>query len=254
MPLDVYLLPAWTSSETLANRVVVVIDLLRATTTITQALSAGAREVIPCLEVNDAQELAAHWRQEPGRGAAVLGGERGGQRIPGFDLGNSPAEYTAESVGGKTVLFTTTNGTRAMQLCRQARRVLLGSFNNLSALAAELRGERDVALLCAGTQGFVTAEDVYFAGALVDAFLADRSEPIPQNDEAVLARAAWKGIVGREVPERLASHLQESRGGRNLARLGMQDDILWAARIDTIGLVAELQLREWRIRGRHASP
>jgi 2-phosphosulfolactate phosphatase len=247
MPLDVYLLPAWTNPADLTNRVVVVIDLLRATTTITQALAAGACEVIPCLEVAEAQTLADQWRKEPSCGGVVLGGERGGQRIPGFDLGNSPAEYTAESVGGKTVIFTTTNGTRAMQLCRQARRVLLGSFNSFSALVAELQGERDLALLCAGTAGLVTAEDVYFAGALVDAFLAN-GLGVPQNDEAVLARVAWRGLAGRETAERLASHLHDSRGGRNLAQLGMQDDILWAARIDTIDVVAELHPRDWRIR------
>src|SRR5205823_10380648 len=141
-------------------KTVVVIDVLRATTTIVHALAAGAREVVPCLEVEDARRIAA----ELGK-AAILGGERRGLPIPGFDVGNSPAEYTRQRVGGKTVVFTTTNGTRAMQRCKFASRVLLGAFVNFSAVCRELAVVDHVALVCAGTDGHVTREDTLLAGA-----------------------------------------------------------------------------------------
>src|SRR5687768_3032349 len=120
--LDVHFLPELTSPEELAGGVVVVIDVLRASTTITYALAAGARELIPCLEIDDAR--AAATKLPPAQ--VVLGGERQGLPIAGFDLGNSPRDYTPERVGGKTVVFTTTNGTKAMLQCRQAARVLIG--------------------------------------------------------------------------------------------------------------------------------
>ncbi len=109
--LNVHTLPSHVSEEELADSAVVVIDLLRASTTICQALASGAREVVPFLEVDAALAAAA---AELRRGDIVLGGERRGGKIPGFDLGNSPAEYTREAVGGRRVFITTTNGTRAM--------------------------------------------------------------------------------------------------------------------------------------------
>ncbi len=98
----------------------------------------------------------------------VLGGERKGCRIEGFDLGNSPSEYTPETVGGKTLVFTTTNGTKAMLCCRQAEHVLLGSFVNFLAVGRELSTlRRPIHLLCAGTRGQITREDAALAGSLV---------------------------------------------------------------------------------------
>ena len=142
--IDVYLLPALLSRRSLAGKIVVVIDVLRATTTIVHALAAGAKEVVPCLEVEEARRVAGELGSE-----AITGGERGGKQIPGFDLGNSPAEYSRERVAGKTVVFTTTNGTRAMLCCKQARRVLLGAFVNFSAVCRELAEARaDRASLC----------------------------------------------------------------------------------------------------------
>src|SRR5262249_5944787 len=147
--LCVHLLPSLTTPADLAGGLAVVIDVLRASTTICHALAAGAKEVIPCLEVEEARERAN--RYVPGD--AVLGGERGGLRIEGFDLGNSPREYTPTTVGGRTVLFTTTNGTRAMRQCTEAARVVIGAFVNLSPVCREveraLMAGRDAHLLCA---------------------------------------------------------------------------------------------------------
>ena len=242
MSLDVIFLPTLVNAKDLAERTVVVIDVLRATTTITQAIAVGATEVIPCLEVVDALQLATTFTTE-----FVLGGERGGKRIDGFDLGNSPAEYTAASVGGRTLIFTTTNGTRALQACHNAKQVLLGSFNNLSSLVARLRNAANITLLCAGTNGRITREDVLLAGAVIHRLGDDVQKFLPWNDETFLAAAAYAEIAGRE-PQLLQEHLLESRGGRNLARLGMKDDVHFAAQIDTTTVIAELRIPELRIR------
>ena len=138
----------------------VVIDLLRATTTITYALAAGAERVIPCGEMDEALRIREELAGRQPKVAALLGGERGGLKIEDFDLGNSPGEFTAERVAGRTIVFTTTNGTRAMLHCRQAERVLLGALVNLRAVAASAYTEdmhilsrhtgRDHARGCAG--------------------------------------------------------------------------------------------------------
>jgi 2-phosphosulfolactate phosphatase len=145
--IDVYLLPALVDPVELEGKAVVVIDVLRATTTIVHALAAGTSEVAPCEEIEDAKKLAATLGSK-----AVLSGEREGLPIPGFDLGNSPAEFTRDRVAGKTLVFTTTNGTRAMHRCRHAARVLLGAFVNFST-ATDHRPWRRPAACLRGSRG-----------------------------------------------------------------------------------------------------
>jgi 2-phosphosulfolactate phosphatase len=239
--IDVYLLPDLVEPAGLAGKTVVVIDVLRATTTIIHALSAGAVEVVPCLEIAEARRIAA----EVGRDL-ILGGERGGLPIPGFDLGNSPAEYTPQRVAGKTVVFTTTNGTRAMQRCKLADRVLLGAFVNFSAICRELAGIAQIALLCAGTDGHVTREDTLLAGAIVVDLT--RAKRIRLNDQALLAADAWQTAVRLMTDRPLGMMLRDSRGGRNLIDTGQENDIDLAAQIDKFDFVPQLDLTAWRIR------
>ncbi len=266
--IDVYLLPALVEPAALAGKVAVVIDVLRATTTIVHALANGATQVIPCLEVAEAVEQAsslAHPDQagtlnlrEQARTLVQRGGERGGRQIPGFDLGNSPAEYRRDVVAGKTIVFTTTNGTRAMQRCRQARRVLLAAFVNFSALCRELAGEAEVVLVCAGTGGQVTREDTLLAGAVVSDLAEHGAAGNPQgahaprspilNDQAEIAADAWQTAVRGLTDRPLGVLLTDSRGGRNLIEIGQEHDIEIAAQIDRFDIVPELDLATWRIR------
>ncbi len=249
--LHVHLLPALVEPEELAASTVVVIDVLRASTTINQALAEGATAVIPCLEVEEARRIAANLPT----GLAVLGGEREGLRIPNFDLGNSPSEYRPETVAGKTVVFTTTNGTRAMMACRAARRVLVGAFVNWSAVCKILPEGGPIHLLCSGTRGRITREDALFAGAVVERLLAlEVVDELALNDQASLARAAWRDAAGSEraaakgpSPAVLAAQLRLTNGGRNLKGIGLERDIDDAARIDLLNLVAEVDLESWRI-------
>lgn len=237
--INVHLLPDLVESQQLAGRTVVVIDVLRATTTIAHALSAGAGEITPCLSVTEARRLA----QEQGDDV-LLGGERDGLKIDGFDLGNSPLEYTAEKVAGRKIIFTTTNGTRAMNHARGAARVLLGSFVNLSAVCDALPSH--VELLCAGTHGKVSRDDALVAGAMV-AKLTEGQEP-SGNDQAHLVAEAWRAAVGESWDaDSLAEQLRSTQAGKNVASIGHDADIVAAAQIDKFDIAAELNLATGRI-------
>jgi len=243
--LNVHLLPDLVPPAALAGRTVVVIDVLRATTTICHALAAGAVAVVPCLEIDEARAKA----EELGRANVVLGGERRGLKIEGFDLGNAPTEYMPATVGGKTVVFTTTNGTRAMRHAAQAAEILIGAFANLSAVVTELRSRNAIDLVCAGTGGAITAEDVLFAGAVVErlteAVIGGTTNRYELNDQARLARDAWRTAEGAATP--LKAVLRECQGGRNLIAEGFDADIDTAAQIDTFDFVPRLDLGTGRI-------
>ncbi len=213
MQINVYFLPQLVEPQRLAGGVTVVIDVLRATTTIAAALAAGAREVVPCLEVADARSAAANLPA----GQAVLGGERHGLRIEDFTLGNSPREYTLESVGGKTLVITTTNGTRAMLHAREADEVWLASFVNLAAVVAASAGRERLDILCSGTDGQITREDVLLAGAIAARLTAGVAAEL--NDQAAIARAAWLQVAeGPIAQSRSGGRWQCGNYGGNCSR------------------------------------
>ena len=236
--LHVHMLPDLVPHGELAHATVVVIDVLRATTTISAALANGAHEIFPCPDLEKARQLAAGMEPRP-----LLGGERGGLKIDGFDLGNSPAEYGPEVVAGRQIVFTTTNGTRAMSASLDADRVLLGAFVNYSAMLEMLEhDENPVHLLCAGTNGEITQEDLLLAGALVEG-LSDQGR-IPANDGALTALQAWRALP----EENLVHALQESHGGKNLQELDFHEDIELAAERDRWPAVGLLDPQTMTIR------
>lgn len=160
-----HLLPKHFSPDQLTGGIVVAIDILRASSTISTALANGAESVIPCEQVEQAYQIREQFPED----STILGGERNGVIIDGFDLGNSPGDYSSNQVSGKKVLFTTTNGTRAIHRCRKAKAVFIGSFLNLSAVARKLRQYTEpIHLVCAGTDGRITTEDCLFAGAIAE--------------------------------------------------------------------------------------
>ena len=221
-----------------------VIDVLRATTTIVHALGAGASEVLPCQEVKEARELAAR-----SKGLVLLGGERRGLPIHGFDLGNSPAEYTAERVADRTIVMTTTNGTRSLIYCTGASQVIIGAFVNLTAVCLALAHETNIHLLCAGTRNEITREDVLLAGAIVDRLHAENMESRECNDQAAIAREAWQAEArDLAAKSQLNRALRNTRGGRNLLAIGQQADIEIAAEIDKFDIVPRLDRADWAIR------
>ncbi len=167
MKLDVLLGEAAVVPADVADRIVVVIDVLRAATTVAQALTHGARAVIPFESVDDAAQCAKSMDQD----AVRLGGERRMMRIPGFDFGNSPMEYMPDAVRGRTIVYTTTNGTRALTATHGARAVLFAGFVNtqatVDAVCALAEDVADIAVVCAGTDRRLALEDVVCAGRLV---------------------------------------------------------------------------------------
>ncbi len=233
----VHLLPELVPAGALAGGLAVVIDVLRATTTIVHALAAGCKAVLPCAEVDEARERAGGMRV----GRVLLGGERGGAPLPGFDLGNSPREYTAQVCRGNTLVLTTTNGTRALLRAAEAERVLVAGFVNYSAVCEQLRHDlRPVHVVCAGTDGGVALEDTLLAGALVD-FLCQLGEA-RLNDAA---RLAWDSFENQG--QVLLGALEVSAGGAILRRLGYDEDIRAAAHVDHFALVPELRRDPLRV-------
>jgi len=241
-PIRVHLLPGLFEPQELRGGVAVVIDVLRATTTLAHALEAKAARVVPCGDIDEARQTAAKLPA----GSALLGGERGGLKIAGFDLGNSPAEYIAETVAGKTVVFTTTNGTRALLRAREADRIVTVAFANLNAVVAWLaRQARAVHLVCAGTDGHITLEDVLCAGAIAWGLRQSSPACDTSDDGAGLALGLWENR-GSDY-DRLVETLRAGRGGRNLVELGHDADIVTAARFDTTAIVPELSRHPWQI-------
>ncbi len=250
--LNVYALPELAEPEELAGGIAVVIDVLRASTTIVYALEAGAREVIPVVKVDQAREIAEQFPPDE----VVLGGERNGLRIEGFELGNSPTEYAASRVARRTVVFTTTNGTRAMHRARAAERILIGAFVNATAIVEELVDQEQIHLICSGTRGEAGQDDLLLAGMLVERIRQRGGLVYEQNARAISTRQTWleafalpQALGGEPLqPERLAEQLRKSIGGRNLARIGLEADILAAAGIDLFRGVPEFDPEKSRIR------
>jgi len=217
----------------------VVFDVLRATSTMVNALGNGAAAIIPAVDIEEALRMR---RAEP---AILLAGEREGVRIQptltggvAFDLGNSPREFTRASVRGRTVVMTTTNGTRALRACTGARKVMLGSFLNLSATSAFIEQEAPAHLLlvCSGTQEEAAYEDVLGAGGLCEA-LWPKYAGKAVSDSALVARRLFEIEQGD-----LTAALARTRNGRRLSAMPeLREDVPFCAQRDTHGLVAEMK-------------
>jgi 2-phosphosulfolactate phosphatase len=232
----VHLVPQLAAGR-LGGALAVAIDVLRATTTIVHALAAGCTCVRPCAEVDEAQKIADHLPA----GKVLLGGERGGRPLPGFDLGNSPREYTPSRCKGTTLVLTTSNGTRAVLRAAEAERVLIAAFVNFSAVCEQIRGEeRPLHIVCAGSEGEPCLEDTLLAGALIDV-LCEEME-VRLNDSA---RLAWDCFENHG--RILAGALEISKGGTHLREIGYADDIAAAAEVDRFALVPELRREPLRI-------
>ncbi|MFP6764807.1 MAG: 2-phosphosulfolactate phosphatase [Planctomycetaceae bacterium] len=228
--LTVHLLPSLFEPADLQGGTAVMIDVLRASTTITHALAGGAAQIVPCSTIDEAQAIRT------ATDGCLLGGERGGEIIPGFDLGNSPAAYARDVVSGQTIAFTTTNGTRALLRSSQAAQILVGTFPNLDAVVGHLESaDRPVHLVCAGTDGFVSTEDTLFAGAVCDRL--ELKADFVFNDAARLAQSHWQ--VCSRTEEALFKAILAGRGGQNVNRLGAVEDIRAATSRNGFDLVPE---------------
>lgn len=214
--------------RSLAGEAAVVIDVLRATTTIAAALASGAACIIPVASIEEARRVAAC------RPGAVLGGERAGLPQDGFTAGNSPLEYTPELVYGRSVILTTTNGTRALEATRAAGpdAVATGALVNASVVAQwMLDVGRDVTLVCAGTEGEFSLEDASGAGCIIARCCALRGE-VSLTDAARASLLLWERYA--EDPVRL---MWDSRHGQKLRDLGFCPDLTYCASIDRLNVL-----------------
>jgi 2-phosphosulfolactate phosphatase len=231
MKLDVYFTPAGLNAGDLTGRGVIVIDVLRASTTIVSAIANGAKAVIPAASSEEAVRLTANLEKN----TVVLAGERRLQRIEGFNLGNSPREITGESVGGKTVFLATTNGTPALVSVAGADPVMVGGAINFTAAAARAAGifmERgDLAIICAGREKRFALEDAYTAGRFVKALRKGNTRKVALNDAASVALdLAGKYKTWLEA-------FEASEAARLLKEVDLAEDVTWAARADRFDVV-----------------
>jgi 2-phosphosulfolactate phosphatase len=237
MHVDVALSPAEIDhlpERDLRGATCVVLDVLRATSSIVTGLAHGAAGFWPAQTIEEALALR---RGLPG---ALLGGERGGERIDGFDLGNSPLEY--RELAGREVITTTTNGTLALRACRGAAEVIAGALLDLDAVAARLRraNAAEVLIVCAGTHREGALEDVYAAGALIEALA-----PQSLADAAQVALAVSSSAGGDAL-----GVLRGSRNGRTLIEKGRADEVAWCAQRSlwpVIGVVRDGWIRPERV-------
>lgn len=234
MRLDVFLTPGELSNADISGRTAVVIDVLRAGSSIVEALASGARAIFPVGSIEEALRLA----NTLGRGDVLLSGERRCLPIEGFDLGNSPAEFTAERVAGKTVVMTTTNGTHAMSLTGGAERVFIGSTLNLAAIVEELvRSESEPVLVCSGRERHFSLEDAVAAGVIVRRLLASRPGERRLNDGALAALE----LAGRFELD--ADFFARTAGGQAITNAGLAEDLAFCAQLDRHALLPILQQR-----------
>ena len=215
---------AFTPDEGGAAPTGIVIDVIRATTTMCQALASGYERVFCTAEVEEARAL------REGLGEGVLGGERNAVRIPGFDLGNSPREYLEPA--GKTLIISTTNGTRAVvSAAERCERVLVASLLNLTAVVEHAREAGDDAIVvCAGVQGTLALDDAYVAGRIVDLLGWERTDA---SEAAARLASTWSGAE---------EAFRASKSGRNLLENApeLEEDIAFCARESVLDVVPRL--------------
>jgi 2-phosphosulfolactate phosphatase len=220
----------------LSNSVCVVFDILRATTSMITALANGAECIIPVSEINEALALR---RTHPD---ALLAGERNGLRIRSdltggtdFDLGNSPREFSSRKIEGRTIIMSTTNGTRAIRACAGARAVLVGSFLNLRATMNWLRDTHPahLVLVCSGTMDEPAFEDILAAGAVCERIWPQYAGG-HVSDSAEIARRIYPLMQAN-----LLEAMKHCRNGRRLLAMPeLRDDVWWCVQRETVSFAA----------------
>ena len=225
LKIEVCLTPALLPLHDLEHSIVVDIDIFRATSSICYGIENGANAIIP---VSQVEECAAYHGTDH-----LLAAERDGEVVEGFDFGNSPFAYTAAKVAGKTVVLTTTNGTHAIHLSRSAKRIVIGSFLNLSSLAQWLREEHEnILLVCAGWKNNFNLEDTVFAGAVVNQL---KNDTYTLDDAAIAAEDLY--LFAKDD---LAGFLSKSSHSERLKKLGIEEDIAFCLRVDETNAIPVL--------------
>lgn len=233
MHAHVFVAAAEVEPAVVSGRTAVIIDVIRATSTMVEALANGAAAIYPTTSTEDALRLVGSL----GREDTLLCGERRGLMVEGFDLGNSPREFGRDRVAGMQLVMSTTNGTLAFAAAAGARRVLAASFLNISAVAAALDGAGDLVVICAGKEGSFSLDDMLCAGLLLSKVAERVAEPMELNDAAIAALT----LAERFTPS--GELLGRTAAGRALVEIGLEADLEICARCDVHDLVPEMRDR-----------
>ncbi len=240
MKIDVFFTPAGLDEQAIRDKSVVFIDVLRTSSSIIAALENGAKEVIPVNEVEKALQMASNLA----KGQARLCGERNGQIIEGFDLGNSPEEYTKEKVSGKSIVLSTSNGVITLNKAKEAkiRELVVASFSNISIVKEFILKpeniENDLAIVCAGKSNRFSMEDVICAGLLIEKIVLDKKSEFSYvlSDTAKAARMLFEQYRGNEK-----NALMESEHGKFLTSIGFENDVENCSKIDLYQILPRLE-------------
>jgi 2-phosphosulfolactate phosphatase len=235
MKLTVYFTPLGVTQSAVAGKPILVVDLLRTTTTMVAALANGARAICPAATADEALRVA----QNLERDSVVLAGERRMERIEGFDLGNSPLEMTPEQVRGKTLVMATTNGTGTIVSAEPGRPVLVAAAVNFGAVVERARraadGADELIILCSGREKMFALEDAYAAGRFAQALMAGRDRRATElNDGAIAALE-----LVRRYGENWRRAISSSAAARALMAVGYKDDVVAATEADKYPIVPE---------------
>lgn len=223
--IDVCLSPDLMHLYPVSDRVVVVVDILRATSCMVTALAHGVKSIRPFANLEECRAMKAQ--------GYFTAGERNGEKVDGFDFGNSPFEYMNENLRGQKIAFTTTNGTQAIAKSQGAKQIIIGSFLNLSAVGEYLKnGNDNVLVVCAAWKGKVNLEDTLFAGALVER-LKDHIKP---DCDAPLAAQRLYNLAKKD----LVDFLKDSSHVKRLNRLHIHKDIAFCVTPDQCSIVPKL--------------
>lgn len=225
--IEVCLTPALLHLYNIENSIVVVIDILRATSSITYGIDNGAEAIIPVAHIEDCLAYADK--------GFLLAAERNGEVVVGYDFGNSPFSYTKEKVGGKTVVLTTTNGTKAMHMAQErAHKVVVGSFLNLTSLCDYLKSQdKNVLLLCSGWKDNFNLEDTLFAGAVVNVL---RNDFAHSDDACVVAEDMY--LMAKSD---FRTYLHKSSHSHRLAALNIEEDVKFCLKLDLCKAIPVLE-------------
>ncbi|GAB4114966.1 MAG: 2-phosphosulfolactate phosphatase family protein [Candidatus Caldatribacteriota bacterium] len=230
---EVILTPEEIDKKGLNHKLVIVIDVLRASSTIITALVKGSKGIIPVFNPEEAQQKKYHFKTEE----ILLGGERKGKKIKGFDLGNSPLEYLEEVVRDKLIIFSTTNGVKTLERVKNAQEVIIGSFLNLKTVADYcINFPEEVLLVCAGKEGKISLEDTTCAGMLINNFQARHLFSKIERDSNLLAHLLYE-----KFGHNILKMLQVSEHGRYLCSLGYLKDLEFCAQTDIFNVLPFFQ-------------
>ncbi|AOR22273.1 2-phosphosulfolactate phosphatase family protein [Clostridium taeniosporum] len=227
MKIDVVISADYLTNDIVKDRIVVVIDMFRATSVITTAINNGCKKVIPYLTIEETVEEAKKYEKSE----VVLGGERRAVKIEGFDLSNSPLEYTEEVVKDKTVLITTTNGTRALTKCLSGKKIIIAAMINAEAVAKKLLElNEDIVIVNAGTNGEFSMDDYICGGYIINTILKEKSN-INLTDIAKTANIIYENNPG------IIEYVKEARHYSVMRSLNLDKDIEYCVKKNIVDVV-----------------